>query len=320
MKTLMKILVTPRSFGKHSDAPFKLLESKGVSIVRNDTGGIMDEAAMKAAIAGADGVIIGVDPLTATVMAEAPGLRAVAKYGVGTDNIDLGYCAEKGTKVSITAGANSDAVADYTFALMLALARKVIMIDSRCRERDWSKITTSDVAGKTLGLIGLGDIGKKVVSRAKGFGMRVLAYRRSWDEEYARSAGVEYATVDEICESCDFISLHTPLTEGTRNIIGRRELELMKPGAFIVNTARGGLIDEEALLTALAEKRIAGAGLDVFSEEPPKDDRWYALENVILGSHCAASTIGAAENMSMASTQNLLRDLGILTEEASEDS
>jgi len=307
----MKILITPRSFGKHNDAPFKILEEKGLEIVRNDTGGIMTEADMKAAIAGAEGVIIGVDPLNASVLAEAPEIRAVAKYGVGTDNIDLDYCKEKGIKVSITTGANSEAVADYTFALILALARKVIEIDSRCREKDWTKITTSDVAGKTLGLIGLGSIGKGVVSRAKGFGMEVLAYRRNWDEEYGRTAGVSLASVDEICERSDFISLHTPLTEETKNIIGKRELELMKPGAFIVNTARGGLIDEESLLTMLEEGRIGGAGLDVFAKEPPDDDRWYALKNVVMGSHCGASTTGAAESMSMMSAKNLIADLGL---------
>jgi len=307
----MKVLVTPRSFGKHNEAHFKMLEDAGLTVVRNDTGGIMTEDQMKAAIIGCAGVISGVDPLNAAVMAGAPELKAVAKYGVGTDNIDLDYCKEKGITVSITTGANSEAVADYAFALILALARKVLEIDSHCRKKDWSKITTSDVYGKTLGLVGLGSIGKGVVARAKGFGMKVLAYRRHWDEEYGRAAGVEYATVDEICKESDFISLHTPLTDETRNIIGRRELDMMKPGVFIVNTARGGLIDEDELLSALTEGRIAGAGLDVFATEPPDDDRWYALQNVVMGSHCGASTTGAAENMSLMAAQNLLRDLGL---------
>jgi len=307
----MKILITPRSFGKHNDGHIRMLEEKGLNIARNETGRIMTEEEMKTAIKDAAGVIIGVDPLNAGVMAEAPGLRAVAKYGVGTDNIDLEYCEENGIKVSITTGANSEAVADHTFALILGLARKVIEIDGRCRERDWTKITTSDVAKKTLGLIGLGSIGKGVVSRAKGFSMDVLAYRRHWDEEYGREAGVEYATVDEICVRSDFISLHTPLTDETKNIIGKRELGLMKPGVFIINTARGGLIDEDALLEALEEGRVGGAGFDVFEKEPPDDERWYALNNVIMGSHCGASTTGAAESMSLMSAVNLLKDLGL---------
>jgi D-3-phosphoglycerate dehydrogenase len=307
----MKILITPRSFGKNDDAPFKLLESKGIEIVRNDTGGIMSEDSLRAAMAGIDGLIIGVEPLTAEIMALAPELKAIAKYGVGTDNIDLDYCKEKGIPVSKTVGANSEAVADYTFALILALARKVLVIDRQCRKKDWTKITTSDVFGKTIGLIGLGAIGKGVVSRAKGFGMRVLAYRRHWDDEYAKQSGIEYATVEEIIKNSDFISLHTPLSDETKNMIGSKEIEMMKPGAFIVNTARGGLIDESALLDALAEGRIAGAGLDVFAEEPPEDERWYTLDNVVLGSHCGASTTGAANMMSMMSTENLISDLGL---------
>ena len=307
----MKILITPRSFGKNDDTPFKLLEANGLEIARNETGGIMTEDAMKDAIRGAAGVIIGVDPLTAAVMAESPGLRAVAKYGVGTDNIDLEYCKDKGIPVSITTGANSEAVADYTFALILALARKVIPIDKNCREKNWTKITTSDVAGKKLGLIGLGSIGKGVVNRANGFGMTIFAYKRHWDEEYAKENNVKYATVEDICRNCDFISLHTPLTDETRNIIGKPQLDKMKPGAFIVNTARGGLIDEEALLEALTEGRIGGAGLDVFSKEPPEDDRWYSLENVVMGSHCGASTTGAADMMSLMSAKNLIQDLGL---------
>lgn len=307
----MKILITPRSFGKNDDAPFKMLEAKGIEIIRNDTGGIMPEDAVKEAIAGVEGIIIGVEPLTAEVLSLAPELRAIAKYGVGTDNIDLEYCKEKGIKVSKTLGANSEAVADYTFALILALARKVIVIDKQCRKKDWKKITTSDVVGKTIGLIGLGSIGKGVVNRAKGFGMNVIAYRRHWDEEYAKESGVKYATVEEIIKTSDFISLHTPLSDETRNMIGRKELEMMKPGAFIINTARGGLIDEEALLDALVEGRIGGAGLDVFSKEPPEDDRWYQLDNVVLGSHCGASTTGAADMMSLMSAQNLIADLGL---------
>ena len=307
----MKILITPRSFGKNDKTPFKMFEEKGLEVVCNETGGIMTEEQMKEAVKGVSGIVSGVDPLSKEVLAEATELKAIAKYGVGTDNIDLDYCKEKGIPVSITTGANSEAVADYAFALILALARKVVTIDKQCRLKNWSKITTTDVYGKKLGLIGLGSIGKGVVNRAKGFGMEVCAYRRNWDDNYAKESGVEYATVDEILKTCDFISLHTPLTDETRNSIGAREIGLMKPGAFIINTARGGIIDEEALLAALEEGKIGGAGLDAFSKEPPEDDRWYTLENVVLGSHCGASTVGAANMMSMMSANNLLADLGL---------
>jgi len=239
----------------------------------------------------------------------APHLKAVAKYGVGTDNIDLEECKRRGIKVSITVGANANAVADYAFALMLAVARKIVPIDAQCRKGDWGKTSSVDVYGKTLGLIGLGAIGKGVAQRAKGFNMHVLAYDVFWDDAYAASAGVERADLERIYKECDFISLHVPLTDATRNMIGEKELALMKPECILINTARGGILDEDALLSALQSNRIYGAGLDAFAEEPPKNPAWFALDNVVIGSHCAASTTGATEAMGRMAAANLIRDL-----------
>jgi len=308
----MKVLVTPRSFGKCERLPFEILEDCGIQIVTNNSGGIMSEEQMKKAIADCDGVIIGVDPLNAEVLSAAPKLRAVAKYGVGVDNIDMDYCLRKEIPVSRTIGANSAAVADYTFALMLALSRKVITIDAECRKGNWNKITTSDVAGKTIGLIGLGAIARQMVTRAKGFDMKVMAFDVFWDDAYAKYHQITRADVDTICKECDFICLHVPLLPETQNMIGKEQLSIMKPSAYIVNTARGGLIDEDALLIALKEKWIAGAGLDAFRQEPPECREWFTLDNVVLGSHCAASTIGASNTMSKMAAENIIVDLGIL--------
>lgn len=307
----MKVLITPRSFAKNDPAPLELLRGKGLEIVRNDTGGILTASRMALLAADCDGIIVGVDPLDRDAIHGAPHLRAVAKYGVGVDNIDLDACASRDIAVSRTVGANSAAVADFAFALMLALARKVVPIDRGCRAGDWRKITTADVAGKRLGHLGLGAIGRQMVSRAKGFAMEVSAFDPYWDEEYTRANAVARLEVDDICRDCDFISLHLPLSEQTRNILDERRLRLMKPGTFVINTARGGLIDEVALLRALLAGRIAGAGLDAFSEEPPRETGWFGLNNVILGSHCAASTEGAADAMSRQAAENLLRDLGL---------
>jgi D-3-phosphoglycerate dehydrogenase len=308
----MKVLITPRSFGLYDGVPVVNLYSKGLKVVRNETGGIMSEADLKAAIAGVDGVIVGVDPLTADVMSAAPGLKAVAKYGVGMDNIDLGYCEEHGVKVSKTVGANTDAVADYTFALMLALARDVISIDRDCRDRDWTKTPTLDVAGRALGLVGLGAIGKAVARRARGFGMSIIAYDVDWDADFAAEYDVRRAQdIGAVMRKSDFVSLHLPLTEETKHIIDADMIKLMRTGAFIVNTARGGLIDEDALLDALLRGIVGGAGIDVFEEEPPSDERWYDLPHIILGSHCAASTVGAIVAMSAMAVDNLIRDLGV---------
>ena len=307
----MKVLVTPRSFGKTNPELFDRLKDAGLEVVRNETGGILDEAAMKTLVAPCEGVILGVDPMNAAVLAAAPKLRAIAKYGVGLDNIDLAACEARGIKVSRTLGANSDAVADYAFALMLGVARRVAYIDRRCRERDWSKITSIDVHGKTLGIIGLGAIGRRVARRARGFDMRVLASDSLWDEDFAVSCGIERADADRICRECDFNSLHCLLNDETRNIINERRVASMKPTAILINTARGELVDETALLAALKAGSIDGAGLDVFAQEPPADPDWYTLNNIIMGSHCSSSTAGAVALMGTMAVDNLLRDLGL---------
>jgi D-3-phosphoglycerate dehydrogenase len=307
----VKVLVTPRSFGKTNPALFERLREAGLRIVRNDTGGILSAAQMREKIADCAGVILGVDPLNAEVLSAAPFLRAVARYGVGLDNVDLAVCETRGIAVSRTAGANSDAVADYAFALMLAVARRTTLIDRQCRKKDWRKITGIDMYGKILGIIGFGAVGKRVAKRARGFSMRVLAHDPVFDAQAAAELGAESADVDAICREADFITLHTALNDATRNLINARRLAAMKTTAVLVNTARGGLVDEAALLAALREGRIYGAGLDVFEEEPPLDQGWYSLDNVALGSHCAASTNGATETMGTMAVDNLLRDLGL---------
>ncbi|MDO5323511.1 MAG: phosphoglycerate dehydrogenase [Clostridia bacterium] len=304
-----KILTTPRSYGKNMPQLFEQLEGAGYEVVRNTTGGILEKQQMKELIADCVGVIVGVDPLDAEVLACAPKLRAIAKYGVGVDNIDLTYCKAHGIKVSRTVGANSEAVADYAMTLMMAVARKAVMIDRRCRKLDWGKISTRDVSHATLGLFGLGAIGKHVAKRAQGFGMKVLAYDPYWPEEYAKENNIERADAETIFRTADFISLHLPLMDSTRNFVGEKEIAMMKKDAILINTARGGLIDEAALLRALKEERIYGAGIDAFAHEPPEDPAWFELDNVVLGSHCAASTRGATENMGAMATENLIRDL-----------
>ena len=239
-----KILTTPRSYGKDMPELFAQLEAAGYEVVRNTTGGILEKDAMKEMLADCVGVIVGVDPMDAEVLASAPKLRAIAKYGVGVDNIDMDYCKEHGIKVSRTVGANSEAVADYAMALMLAVARKVPEIDRKCRKLNWGKITTRDVSHATLGLFGLGAIGRHVAERAQGFGMKVIAYDPYWPEEFAREHGIERADAETIFKNADFISLHLPLMPDTEGFVGEKELGWMKKDAILINTARGGLVDD----------------------------------------------------------------------------
>jgi len=306
---MKKILVTPRSFAKYSKAPIELIENAGFTFVRNPIGQILNKEQMIECIRGCDGVIVGVDPLDRDVLDAAPTLRAIAKYGVGTDNIDLTCTAERGISVSLTAGANANAVADFTFAMMLTLARDLIQIDRNCRQRDWRKTIGFDVYGKTLGIIGLGSIGKNVARRARGFDMNIFAYDVLWDVSFATENGIQRSTIQDICRTCEFITLHLPLNEQTNNIIGRNELALMKRTAILINTSRGGIIDEYALLDALTARRIRGAGVDTFCSEPPVEAQWYLLDNLVMGNHAGAATVGAAETMSLMAAQNILRDL-----------
>lgn len=306
---MAKVLITPRSFGQYSQEPFKLLKENGIEIIKNPTGAILKEAEMLHLVKDVEGIIVGVDPLDKSILENAPKLRAIAKYGVGTDNIDLDYCKEKDIKVSITLNANSSAVSDYAFSLMLAVARRIVEIDQGCRVGDWSKKTSIDVYGKKLGILGLGHIGRGLCERAKGFHMEVYAYDIFKDEAYIKSNDINFTSVEEIFKECDFISVHLPLTDETRHMIDEKMLEKAKKNLIIVNTARGGIIDEEALYQALKNGAIYGAGIDVFEEEPPENSKLLTLPNVVAGAHSAASTIGAVDKMSMMAAENVVESL-----------
>ncbi len=179
------------------------------------------------------------------------------------------------------------------FGLMLSLARKIPQSDRQVREGKWPKVFGQSVWGKTLGIIGLGVIGKSVAQRAKGFNMKVLAFDKYWDEEFASANGIIRSEVDEILKESDFVTLHVPLMKETRNLIGEKQISIMKPTAYLINAARGGVVDEDALYKALKEGRIAGAGIDVFSTEPPTQSPLLGLQNVILTPHMGGFTDGA---------------------------
>ncbi|WP_309120603.1 phosphoglycerate dehydrogenase [Paenibacillus sp.] len=302
-----KVLVTPRSFGKNDPEPYRLLERAGFEIARNPYGRILTREEMRDAAQDADAIVLGVDPLDRGVLEAAPKLKAVAKYGVGTDNIDMEYCRERGIRVTVTTGANAEAVADFALALMLAAARRIVPIDAGCRRLEWGKVTGVDLHRRTLGLVGMGQIGKGVARRSRGFDMRILAYDLARDEAFARETGVEYVdSLHELAAASDFISLHLPLTPATHRLFGAELLALMKPTAVLVNTARGGLIDEDALYDALKQGEIWGAGVDVFEQEPPTNRALLELDNLVIGSHTAASTFQAIDNMGVMAARSLV--------------
>ena len=308
----MKILITPRSFGKYNQNDIKKkLDSLGINYYINDLGRSLNEDEMIDALKDVDGAIVGVDPLNKKVLEAAPNLKAIAKYGVGLDNIDLDYCKEKSIKISKTVGANSNAVADYTFALLLAVARKVVLLDRKARDNDYSKVISTDVYGKKIGVLGLGAIGKGVVKRAAGFGMDIYGYDIYEDKEFNSQYDIKFTSVDEILNKCDFVTLHLPLSKDTKHIINKDNLNKCKRDLILINTARGGLVDEKELYEALNTKQIFGAGLDVFENLDKPYEKLLELENVVLGNHTAASTLDATNNMTNMALENLLTDLGI---------
>ncbi len=211
------------------------------------------------------------------VLDACPNLRLISVWGTGTDHVDLPACARRGITVTTTAGVNAHAVAEHTMALMLATMRRIPQLDARMRAGEWPRGLSAQLEGKTLGIVGLGAIGSRVAELARAFGMKILVAR--------------HVSLDELLRESDVVSLHLPLSDETRGIIGREQLALLKPTAYLVNTARGALIDRDALLDALRHERIAGAALDVFDEEPlPADDPLRSLLNVVLTPHNAGVT------------------------------
>lgn len=306
---MVKVLVTPRSFGKYSSKPYDLLRENGIEIISNPNGNILDKSELKDLIRDVDGIIVGVDKLDEEILKEARKIKAISKYGVGTDNIDMNYCKANGIDVSVATGANSSAVADYAFTLMLGVARRIVEIDKGCRSGDWSKKISLDIYGKKLGILGLGAIGKAVAERAVGFNMKLYGYDIYKDEEIINKYNINFTSLDKIFKECDFISIHLPLTPKTYHLIDESLLKLAKNNLVIVNTARGGIIDEKALYETLKSKKIYGAGIDVFENEPAADSKLLELNNVIVGSHCTASSIGAVDKMSMIASENIINML-----------
>lgn len=239
------------------------------------------------------GLVLGGNRFGREAIFMAKGLRIISRHGVGVDNVDLEAATERGIVVTYTPGANADSVAEHTFALLLGLIRKISPADRSLREGEWrsSEFMGFELVGKTLGIIGLGAIGSRVAKRAMAFGMRVVAHDPYVGRERASSLGVELANLETLLRSADVVSLHASLTEETRHILSARELGLMKRTAILVNAARGPLVDEEALIQALGEGRIAGAGLDAFQSEPLPDDHPFTkMHNVLLTPHIAAFT------------------------------
>jgi len=302
----MKILITPRSFASISKNPMEMLEEKRYKIIKNETGKPLNNREMSVLIEDVDGIIIGIDDLNAGIIKQAHNLKVISKYGVGVNNINIRAATTRGIVVTNTPTANIDAVADLTFALMLALARRIPEADRKIKAGNWKKFIGTSVWRKKLGVIGLGKIGRQVVKRARGFEMEILCYDIIQDEEFARQFGVRYVDLETLLKESDYITIHTPLNDTTKGIIGYKELEMINENAFLINTSRGGIIDEKALYDALKNNKIKGAALDAYEKEPPENSPLVELENIIMTSHNGAYTKEAINNMGIQAAQNLI--------------
>jgi D-3-phosphoglycerate dehydrogenase len=249
--------------------------------------------------------------VTADVIEAAERLKVIGRAGVGVDNIDLDAATKRGIVVVNAPEASSITVAEHTMGLMLSLARKIPFADSSLKTNKWEKkkFLGVELRGKTLGIIGLGRIGSRVAKKARAFEMEVIAYDPYISEKLAKELGVELVGFEELLRRSDFITIHVPLTEKTRGLIGKKEIEKMKDGAYIINCARGGIVDEKALYDGLKSGKLGGAALDVFEKEPPIGNPLLKLDNIIVTPHLGASTEEAQIFASVIACKEVLKVL-----------
>ena len=292
------IFVTATSYGQH-DAGLKTeLAALVGRVTYNDTGRPLSSAQLAALLPGVDGTIAGLDAIDAAALAAADSLRVVARYGVGVDNVDLAAAAARGIVVTNTPGANARSVAELAVALLLLLARPVVRAAAETRAGGWPRLPGLSLAGKTVGLVGFGAIGRQTARLLGPFDCRLLAYDPLLNEATAGALGVRAVPLDKLLAASDFVSLHAPVLPATRGMVNAAFLAQMKPGASLINTARGELVDEAALLAALTGGHLRGAALDAFTAEPPGNDNpLLALPNVIATPHMGAHTDGATTAM-----------------------
>lgn len=306
-----KILITPRGYAKFGLDNKKKLEEAGYTVDWNDTGKPLSREVFLKKAKEATGIIVGVDLCDRELLLQCKKLKVIVKFGVGVDNIDLEACEELGIKVGRCIGTNSNSVAEMTLAMMFACSKNLVSNAMAVKNYGWVKPTGVELLNKKIGILGFGNIGKRVAKLAHGIGMDVYVYDVfDISEDILENYGIKQVALDYIYKTCDYITVHTPLTEKTKNMISYSEFKKMKNTAIIVNAARGGIIDEKALLDALKNKQILAAASDVFSSEPPVKceitDELLALDNFILTSHIASRSQEAEKNTVIRSTEVLL--------------
>jgi len=305
-----KLLVTPTSFGKGDPSMKTELQEMAGEVVFNNTGRRMLSDELADLLRGVDGFIAGNDVIDKNALCNAHNLKVIARYGVGIDNVDLDEARRRGIVVTRTPGANTASVAEQTITLILALMRKLADSVIATRAGGWPRVHGLTLVGKTVGLLSFGAIGKQVARRLSGFDCRLLAYDPYPDHESARLYGVDLVSQDTVLRESHIVSLHLPLLPDTRMLINAETLAMMKEGSFLINTSRGELVDEDALLKAVQSGHLAGAGLDVFVKEPPDPDSPFLhMPQFVVTPHGSSHTDGAMNAMGRMSMEECLRVL-----------
>lgn len=308
-----EVLLLSRKFRDNLDFAAEFLEARDCFVSTKPISYPADQDQLCELASTAEGIITGLEHISPRVMAAAPNLKVVSAGGVGYDHIDVDEANKRGITVAICAGCNNHAVSELAFGMMLNLARQIRSADIAMRGDDaWGRFSGGELWGKTLGVIGVGRVGKATALLGRAFGMRVLINDVDWNITFANEHGFSYVPLDKLLRESDFISLHCPLTTVTRGLIDEDAIDKMKETAILINTSRGPVVKQEALVNALATKRIAGAGLDVFEVEPHPDNPYTEFDNVILTPHIGGSTAEAFDRamyLAMVNVSNVLNGL-----------
>jgi len=303
-----RILLTTTSFQDTPGGHHTVLADTGWEVVT--ARGPLSEADTLAVVGDCDGFICGDDAITRRVLEKArPRLKVLSKYGIGVDKIDVKTCTEFGIPLLFTPGVNHTTVAEHAFLLLLALEKNFLPQVDSTRSGGWKRQTGHELLDKTIGIVGMGRIGKEVATRARAFGMNVVGYDLHWDDGFSAAHGVtRAATLDDLFAAADYVSLHTNLTPETRDLVRAESIARMKPGVIVVNCARGEIVSTADMAAALASGRVRGYGTDVLDEEPPRPDHPLTkLPNCIVTPHVGSRTFESVERQAMAAVTNLVR-------------
>jgi len=301
-----KVLIAPAPLANVEGRFLQVLRQAGFELVYPPVNKQMVENEILTALNGIHASVAGSEPYTPRVLAAHPQLRVIARVGVGYDAVDVAAATEHGIAVCIAPGTNQDAVAEHAFCLILALTKNLISQHLGTKAGVWPRGTNLPLRQQTLGIAGLGRIGKAMALRGKAFGMKLIAFEPYPDHDFAASVGLRFVPFEQLLAESDFVSLHLPYVPQSKHLINRKTLALMKPTAFLINTARGGLVCEADLIEVLRNRKIAGAGLDVFEEEPPGKSPLFELDNVVLTPHAAGGDWKSRDDMALSAAEAIV--------------